>query len=83
MGKIFSKKAESHITEQDQAILVSGLWIDKVFFQTTIDMIDGSGRFQSLKKQRDNLHQYQKKIDSQLLREREVAKQLLKDGKKE
>ncbi|KAM3921705.1 charged multivesicular body protein 6 [Leptodactylus fuscus] len=36
-----------------------------------------------LKQQRDKLKQYQKKITSQLQREREVAKQLLHDGKKE
>ncbi|XP_077109445.1 charged multivesicular body protein 6 [Ranitomeya variabilis] len=36
-----------------------------------------------LKQQRDRLKQYQKKITLQLQREREVAKQLLHDGKKE
>ncbi|KAM4691609.1 charged multivesicular body protein 6 [Rhinophrynus dorsalis] len=36
-----------------------------------------------LKQQRDKLKQYQKKITLQLQREREVAKQLLHDGKKE
>ncbi|XP_015746364.1 charged multivesicular body protein 6, partial [Python bivittatus] len=36
-----------------------------------------------LKQQRDKLKQYQKKISLQLERERIVARQLLKDGKKE
>ncbi|XP_070579880.1 charged multivesicular body protein 6-A-like isoform X2 [Ptychodera flava] len=36
-----------------------------------------------LKQQRDQLKQYQKKIHLQLGKERELAKQLLKDGKKE
>ncbi|KAI8512149.1 charged multivesicular body protein 6-A-like [Branchiostoma floridae x Branchiostoma belcheri] len=36
-----------------------------------------------LKQQRDKLKQYQKKIQANLDREREVAKRLLKDGKKE
>ncbi|XP_035695110.1 charged multivesicular body protein 6-B-like [Branchiostoma floridae] len=36
-----------------------------------------------LKQQRDKLRQYQKKIQANLDREREVAKRLLKDGKKE
>lgn len=35
-----------------------------------------------LKQQRDKLHQYQKKIQVQLSKERELAKRLLKDGKK-
>lgn len=35
-----------------------------------------------LKQQRDKLHQYQKKISVQLEKERELAKKLLKDGKK-
>uniref|UniRef100_A0A1A7Y2X6 Charged multivesicular body protein 6 n=1 Tax=Iconisemion striatum TaxID=60296 RepID=A0A1A7Y2X6_9TELE len=36
-----------------------------------------------LKQQRDKLRQYQKKINLQLEKERALAKQLLKDGKKE
>ncbi|XP_022379292.1 charged multivesicular body protein 6 isoform X3 [Enhydra lutris kenyoni] len=36
-----------------------------------------------LKQQRDKLKQYQKRITQQLEREREVARQLLRDGKKE
>lgn len=36
-----------------------------------------------LKQQRDKLRQYQKRINVQLEKERTVAKQLLKDGKKE
>ncbi|KAI8492686.1 Charged multivesicular body protein 6 [Branchiostoma belcheri] len=36
-----------------------------------------------LKQQRDKLKQYQKKIQANLDREREVAKRLLKDGKKD
>ncbi|XP_051851374.1 charged multivesicular body protein 6 [Antechinus flavipes] len=36
-----------------------------------------------LKQQRDKLKQYQKRITQQLEREREIARQLLRDGKKE
>lgn len=36
-----------------------------------------------LKQQRDKLRQYQKKINAQLEKERDVARQLLKDGKKD
>uniref|UniRef100_A0A2C9LVN4 Charged multivesicular body protein 6 n=1 Tax=Biomphalaria glabrata TaxID=6526 RepID=A0A2C9LVN4_BIOGL len=36
-----------------------------------------------LKQQRDKLKQYQKKISSQLERDRDVARALLKDGKKD
>jgi len=36
-----------------------------------------------LKQQRDKLKQYQKKIQTALEKEREIAKRLLKDGKKE
>ncbi|TRY60699.1 hypothetical protein DNTS_013994 [Danionella cerebrum] len=38
---------------------------------------------QQLKQQRDKLKQYQKKITLQMEKERQLAKQLLKDGKKE
>ena len=38
---------------------------------------------QELKNQRDKLKQYQKKINVQIGKDRMVAKQLLKDGKKE
>ncbi|XP_038064307.1 charged multivesicular body protein 6-A-like [Patiria miniata] len=36
-----------------------------------------------LKEQRDKLKQYQRKIEANLMRERQVAKTLLRDGKKE
>ncbi|GCC39843.1 hypothetical protein chiPu_0023881, partial [Chiloscyllium punctatum] len=36
-----------------------------------------------LKQQRDQLKQYQKKIGIQLEKEREIARQLLRGGKKE
>ncbi len=42
-----------------------------------------SSILQQLKQQRDKLKQYQKKIQVQLEKERQVAKQLLRDGKKE
>lgn len=38
---------------------------------------------QQLKQQRDKLKQYQKRITLQLEKERLLAKQLLKDGRKE
>jgi charged multivesicular body protein 6 len=37
----------------------------------------------NLKKSRDKLQQYQKKIADQLVKERDIAKRLLRDGKKE
>lgn len=39
--------------------------------------------WQQLKQQRDKLKQYQRRITQQLEREREVARQLLREGKKE
>merc|ERR1712098_249793 len=41
------------------------------------------GAVLSLKKQRDQLKQYQKKITGQLEKDRDLARQCLKDGKKE
>uniref|UniRef100_A0A673UPW4 Charged multivesicular body protein 6 n=1 Tax=Suricata suricatta TaxID=37032 RepID=A0A673UPW4_SURSU len=38
---------------------------------------------QQLKQQRDKLRQYQKRVTQQLEREREIARQLLRDGRKE
>ena len=38
---------------------------------------------QQLKQMRDKLKQYQKKINVQLEKDRQLAKQLLQDGKKE
>lgn len=38
---------------------------------------------QQLKQQRDKLKQYQRRVTQQLEREREVARQLLRDGRKE
>lgn len=39
--------------------------------------------FQQLKQQRDKLKQYQKRIINTLEKERQLAKQLLHDGRKE
>ena len=39
--------------------------------------------FQELKKQRDKLKQYQKRIELVLEKDRQLAKKLLSDGKKE
>lgn len=38
---------------------------------------------QQLKQQRDKLRQYQKRVSQQLERERALARQLLRDGRKE
>lgn len=38
---------------------------------------------QQLKQQRDKLRQYQKRVTQQLERERALARQLLRDGRKE
>uniref|UniRef100_A0A8D1ZMI9 Charged multivesicular body protein 6 n=1 Tax=Sus scrofa TaxID=9823 RepID=A0A8D1ZMI9_PIG len=43
----------------------------------------GPALAQQLKQQRDKLRQYQKRITQQLEREREIARQLLRDGRKE
>ncbi len=50
---------------------------------TALNVIIDDYTLQQLKQQRDKLKQYQKKISVQLDRDRDVAKQLLKDGKKE
>ena len=39
--------------------------------------------FQELKKQRDQLHKYQKRIELSLEKDRTLAKKLLSEGKKE
>uniref|UniRef100_A0A8C1I1D2 Charged multivesicular body protein 6b n=2 Tax=Cyprinus carpio TaxID=7962 RepID=A0A8C1I1D2_CYPCA len=71
MGNLFGKKKATRVTEQDRAVLGS------VLMQT-----DKSTPKQ-LKQQRDKLKQYQKKITLQMEKERQLAKQLLNDGKKE
>lgn len=38
---------------------------------------------QHLKQQRDKLKQYQRRVSQQLEREREIARQLLREGRKE
>ena len=82
MGGIFSKdKNASRITEQDQAILVS------LYISCTIDCVPiltiFSPSLQKLKKQRDQLRQYQKKIEAVLEKDRQLAKKLLSNGQKE
>ncbi|MPC44451.1 Charged multivesicular body protein 6 [Portunus trituberculatus] len=69
MGHIFSKKPQSKVTEQDKAVLVGD---DAVFIIQ-----------QQLKTTRDKIRQYQKRSDEKLQKDRQVAKQLLRDGKKE
>ncbi|XP_053468387.1 charged multivesicular body protein 6 isoform X3 [Ictalurus furcatus] len=50
---------------------------------TTCTSLSSVLYFQQLKQQRDKLKQYQRKLTVQLEKERLLAKQLLKDGKKE
>lgn len=74
------------------------LWLDRVAcpFLTTLGLTSGyrparrtTDRAalllspQQLKQQRDKLRQYQKRVTQQLERERALARQLLRDGRKE
>ncbi|KAK3090603.1 hypothetical protein FSP39_013022 [Pinctada imbricata] len=94
MGGLFSKdkekKKESRVTDQDRAILVGklALLFNFTFDQRKFDPLGCRGPVirvchNQLKQQRDKLKQYQKKINVQIEKDRQVAKQLLKDGKKE
>jgi charged multivesicular body protein 6 len=84
MGTLFSKKShkraqQPEITEQDRAILVD---IDPSLFVKYSSCL----LFvfvQQLKQQRDRLNQNRRRIDNQLERERDIAKNLLKNGQKE
>ncbi|XP_042884843.1 charged multivesicular body protein 6-A-like [Penaeus japonicus] len=58
MGSLFSKKAQSKVTEQDKAVL-------------------------QLKTTRDKIRQYQKRSETTLEKDRQLAKQLLQNGKKD
>ena len=79
MGGLFSKKSKPptpvqncEITEQDQAILVSSFHL--CFHIAT---------FQQLKTQRDKMKQFIKRKEKCLEKERELAKELIREGKKE
>ena len=79
MGSLFGKgkhPPKPNITEQDRAVLVR-----KIFF--LINKYCSILSFQQLKQQRDRLNQNRQRIEIQLEKEREVAKQLLKNGQKE
>ena len=58
-----------------------GLFFDGVPFDRTVPFF--SLQFQKLKKQRDELKKYQKKINAVLEKDRLMAKKLLQEGKKE
>lgn len=78
MGIIFGKKKiQSRITEQDKAVLVSKYLL--IFFKVIFTYLF----LQQLKLQRDKIQQYQKRINVSLEADRELARKLLKDGKKE
>ncbi|VDK52981.1 unnamed protein product [Cylicostephanus goldi] len=83
MGGLFSKKSSTPpppkncvITEQDQAILVS-------FFMSMVFGIPLKFFFQQLKTQRDKIKQFIRRKERDMERERELARQLIKDGKKD
>ena len=78
MGGIFSKKERgpksAPVSDQDNAILVSCV---------TVNVTINCFYFQALKTQRDKMKQMVKRKENCLEKERQLAKQLLKDGKKE
>ncbi|XP_030390343.1 charged multivesicular body protein 6 isoform X1 [Gopherus evgoodei] len=74
MGNLLGRKRRSRVTEQDKAVLDGALCAGSWDLQALLNQ---------LKQQRDKLKQYQKRITLNLERERSVAWQLLRDGKKE
>ncbi len=82
MGNLFGGKKphrsskQPAITDQDRAILVKRN--SDSFVYSFVNFF-----VQQLKQQRDRLNQNRRRIESQLERERDVAKQLLKNGQKE
>ena len=83
MGNLFGKTKKapaSRITEQDKAILVSyGVKhvVVRKYHPSPLFLL------QQLKKQRDKLKQYQKRIELTLVKDRELAKKCLEAGRKE
>jgi charged multivesicular body protein 6 len=76
MGGVFSKKKpESRITQHDEAVLVN-------IFVVWINIICCCN-LQQLKAQRDKLRQMRRRIEKNLEREKQLAKQLIADGRKE
>ena len=83
MGIFFSKKkpSSSRITEQDKAILVND---NKYLIKGYKIMINLITIFlQQLKQTRDKLKQYQKRIELNIEKDRELAKKLIKNDRKE
>ena len=87
MGNLFGKekKSPSRINDQDRAVLVrnsikkrKNMWNWRI-----IPKHLSLTFFQELKKQRDQLHKYQKRIELSLEKDRTLAKKLLSEGKKE
>lgn len=79
-GKSSSKAKVSRVTEQDKAVLVSSYLICN---NCRAKYIDSRLNLQQLKQQRDKLKQYQKRIELQLEKDREMAKKCLATGRKE
>lgn len=85
MGHIFGKPKskklppQALVTEQDKAILVC----NNLSYQSILFTLNCIVTFQQLKQQRDKLKQYQKRINIQLGKEREIARELMKNDKKE
>ena len=81
MGSLFSKKTanpKAKVSQQDLAVLVS--IIESSF---TGSLIFVSFQFQQLKQLRDKIKQTQKRISLQIDRDKDVATQLVSDGKKD
>ena len=87
MGNIFGKekKSPSRINDQDRAVLVrNSIKKRKKYVKLkNIPKHLSLTFFQELKKQRDQLHKYQKRIELSLEKDRTLAKKLLSEGKKE
>lgn len=83
MGNIFGKSSAkakvSRVTEQDKAVLVRRKTkvLKSAIFKEFI------WKLQQLKQQRDKLKLYQKRIELQLEKDREMAKKCLSTGRKE
>ena len=85
MGHVFSKKTKvSKVTEQDKAVLVINMTYMSLYQYNSLIIINIIFYlFQQLKTTRDKIVQYQKRAEKNLEKDRLLAKQLIKDNKKE
>lgn len=81
MGSLFSKKAPTakpKVSQQDIAVLVSIIIVVSSFYVNF-----NFSYSQQLKQMRDKIKQMQKRITKQMDQDKDVARQLLNDGKKD